>query len=548
MSHNYLNKLRTQELISTIKGYLGNISTVLTGLASGDARDNTKAPLSHTQASNTINAMTGYGKPGATSAITASDTLNQAIGKLEKADDDIIDSIDTAFERSVHITTPAELQALVRSGRHLKVLRHGDTFVVDTVTGTSSLSSLAFKVIGIDKDTPADTTKTHCLTLKCTHPFGHALSREALLITSSVLTAGSVYRVNVPQLDHFYSSSGYLYFLVEDEYEYTASSALEAGPYNYEHGNTTYLFTLTHDVPAGGKLRRYRDVYVKSYDSSNNLIETVRTSVGSPGWTVLNFTELDRDIPIGSKIVLRVKFPQEVGDQGIKLAGYTVILPNGSTRTASDTSVYEFTAVDDQNVTVLGTADGNTPGINIISRAIQGEGIYSKSNAYEWMNSSLSAADREAAWTNHGNDFAIKPTVLGNSFENGFLYQLDPAFVAILGEVKKTNIEYNLDGTAVVRESNDKVFIESYAELTGVTEPYAVVTPTGGGDPVIMTEGSKYGYYDRFSEEGHAENGSPRKTLLRTCTPGDLTPVTYGISQRYIHEERAYAFPCVCVV
>ena len=46
MSHNYLNKNRTQELVNTIKGYLSNITTVLTNLASGDARDNTKVSLS----------------------------------------------------------------------------------------------------------------------------------------------------------------------------------------------------------------------------------------------------------------------------------------------------------------------------------------------------------------------------------------------------------------------------------------------------------------------------------------------------------------------
>lgn len=35
-----------------------------------------------------ITAMTGYSKPQATSAIAATDTLNEAIGKLEKAVDD----------------------------------------------------------------------------------------------------------------------------------------------------------------------------------------------------------------------------------------------------------------------------------------------------------------------------------------------------------------------------------------------------------------------------------------------------------------------------
>lgn len=88
MSHNYLNKNRTQELINTIRGHLSDIATVLSNLASGDARDNTKAPINHNQPSSTITAMTGYTKPQATSAITASDTLNEAIGKLEKAVDD----------------------------------------------------------------------------------------------------------------------------------------------------------------------------------------------------------------------------------------------------------------------------------------------------------------------------------------------------------------------------------------------------------------------------------------------------------------------------
>ena len=39
----------------------------------------------HNQVSSTINAMTGYSKPSSTSAIAATDTLNVAIGKLEKA-------------------------------------------------------------------------------------------------------------------------------------------------------------------------------------------------------------------------------------------------------------------------------------------------------------------------------------------------------------------------------------------------------------------------------------------------------------------------------
>lgn len=40
-------------------------------------------PASHNQASSTINALTGYSKPSSTSALSTSDTLNSALGKLE---------------------------------------------------------------------------------------------------------------------------------------------------------------------------------------------------------------------------------------------------------------------------------------------------------------------------------------------------------------------------------------------------------------------------------------------------------------------------------
>lgn len=45
----------------------------------------TANPNAHNQASNTINAMTGYAKANAVAAISATDSLNTAIGKLEKA-------------------------------------------------------------------------------------------------------------------------------------------------------------------------------------------------------------------------------------------------------------------------------------------------------------------------------------------------------------------------------------------------------------------------------------------------------------------------------
>ena len=58
-----------------------------------------KADSTHTHASSDVTLMTGYSKPNATSAIATTDTLNQAIGKLEKALDDVgnVTKIEVSF-------------------------------------------------------------------------------------------------------------------------------------------------------------------------------------------------------------------------------------------------------------------------------------------------------------------------------------------------------------------------------------------------------------------------------------------------------------------
>lgn len=66
-------------------GNAGNSEVVL----GNDSRlSDDRTPTAHNQAANTITAMTGYTKPASTSAIAATDTLNQAIGKLEKGLED----------------------------------------------------------------------------------------------------------------------------------------------------------------------------------------------------------------------------------------------------------------------------------------------------------------------------------------------------------------------------------------------------------------------------------------------------------------------------
>lgn len=66
----------------------GNASTSQVVMGNDSRLSDSRTPTAHNQAANTINAMTGYSKPSSTSAIGTGDTLNAAIGKLEKKADD----------------------------------------------------------------------------------------------------------------------------------------------------------------------------------------------------------------------------------------------------------------------------------------------------------------------------------------------------------------------------------------------------------------------------------------------------------------------------
>ena len=85
-----------------------------------------KANSSHNQASNTITAMTSYSKPSTTSAITTSDSLNAAIGKLEKGFD--LKKNSTTLARSTAYVVGDHLfHASLGKGLFLECIQAGTT-------------------------------------------------------------------------------------------------------------------------------------------------------------------------------------------------------------------------------------------------------------------------------------------------------------------------------------------------------------------------------------------------------------------------------------
>lgn len=114
-------------------------------------------PSSHNQASNTINALTGYSKPSSTSALTTTDTLNAALGKLEKALDEkqasgsyqaagtyVTASSATAVETSLSTTSDAKVPTSKAIATYVTGLGYKttDNDTKNTAGSTASTSKL----------------------------------------------------------------------------------------------------------------------------------------------------------------------------------------------------------------------------------------------------------------------------------------------------------------------------------------------------------------------------------------------------------------------
>ena len=96
-------------------------------------------PASHSQASNTINALTGYAKATAVSAIANTDTLNEALGKLEKALDGKQASGSYLTTNGTAAKATADADGNTITATYIKDVSYsGQTVTVTKGDGTSS--------------------------------------------------------------------------------------------------------------------------------------------------------------------------------------------------------------------------------------------------------------------------------------------------------------------------------------------------------------------------------------------------------------------------
>ena len=124
------------------------------------------------------------------------------------------------------------------NGKTLKLDTFGITTTGDAVAGdhvivTETTTQLAFDVIGIDHDTPADPKYTHSMTLQM-----HNLWTSAMVFDASEAT-------------WYIDEETYPNGLAAGTYYFTLPAGYDTG----NGGGGTYNFTLTNAVPVGGQIR-----------------------------------------------------------------------------------------------------------------------------------------------------------------------------------------------------------------------------------------------------------------------------------------------------
>lgn len=130
-------------------GFVGDLegtASKATADASGNVISTSYAKTSHNQASNTITAMTGYSKPSSASAIATGDSLNSAIGKLEKKLDGV--NVSTVTVTANTSSTPSLHTTYVINGAYtLSLVKPSEAGLHITVVGLNANSTVTYSNI-----------------------------------------------------------------------------------------------------------------------------------------------------------------------------------------------------------------------------------------------------------------------------------------------------------------------------------------------------------------------------------------------------------------
>ncbi|MDO4562220.1 MAG: DUF6273 domain-containing protein [Clostridia bacterium] len=268
----------------------------------------------------------------------------------------------------------------------------------DNITVTEASTQLAFDVIGIDHDTPADANHTHSMTLQLHNLWSSTMTYDA---------AEAMFAVDAE----------------------TYPDGLPAGTYNFTWNyatgsmvNGTYQFTIEQPIPIGGQI----------------VIETNSSS------TAITSCKIKTYATAGATKTIETNIAIITGTEGTSLG------------------------------TILSTTSSAT-NLNCAQRIMWGSNNWSESSLRQWLNTDAAA-----------NSWWEPKTVFdrpANTDSVGFLKDLDPAFLDVIGDVTKTT-QLSVSDDYGLETSTERFFLLSRPEVYAGTERSA-----------DGTDGTVYVYY-----------------------------------------------------
>lgn len=328
-------------------------------------------------------------------------------------------------------------------------------------TTTRGSESLTWDVLDYDKHelVDADTTKTMCV---CSH---------------DIISYGTM-PFCAPQL-MYWSENG----LPAGTYKLTLDHAQYEGGTLYDG---TYMFTLTKAIPADGGFRHTKPVggWQSSYEKADILGNYITTYGARPQRSAI--------------------------ESGVTFSEY-----DGTTEC---TDLGTFTARSRTYYTEDDTVNGGKR--NFTERQAYGSNRWRDSVYRQWLNSTTPAGTTGNGVSNWWTPQSVFDRAPGGANSAGFLYGLDPSFVAAMGKVKVITALCDCDKVdgATQDITYDKVWLQSMTEVFGNANN-------------SISEGVRLAYWNGSTDADRIKyhNGTARYWWLRSPDP------TYAYRVRDVH-------------
>lgn len=311
-------------------------------------------------------------------------------------------------------------------------------------------TTVAFDVLDYDKHDLVDTdaVKTMCV---CSHDI---ISYRTIPFCA-------------PQL-MYYTEGG----LPAGNYRFTLDHATYGGGTQYDG---TYMFTLTQDIPADGGFRHTNIGGFKASYAQGDVIGNYITTYG-----------------------VRPQRAEVEKSVAVKVWDGTTACTDLGTFTARSRTYY---TEDD-------TVNGGKR--NFTERQVYGSNRWRDSVDRQWLNSTASAGTTGNGVSNWWTPQSVFDRAPGGANSAGFLYGLDPSFVAAMGKVKVITALCDCDKVdgATQDITYDKVWLQSMTEVFGNANN-------------SISEGVRLAYWNGSTDADRIKyhNGTAKYWWLRSPSP-----------------------------